>query len=78
MTTITAKFHVASSDKKNTLPAAAYPKHATNQLPQATAPELRRIPLPRLSEKGYEQRSEREFGRAGRQKWVEKCRFGAL
>jgi hypothetical protein len=32
----------------------------------------------RLSEKGYEQRSEREFGRAGRQKWVEKCRFGAL
>jgi hypothetical protein len=47
MTTITAKFHVASSDKKNTLPAAAYPKHATNQLPQATAPELLRIPLPR-------------------------------
>ena len=40
--------------------------------------EVRRIPLPRLSEKGYEQRSEREFGRAGRQKWVEKCRFGAL
>jgi hypothetical protein len=32
----------------------------------------------RLSEKGYEQRSEREIGRAGRQKWVEKCRFGAL
>src|SRR5215208_6173777 len=39
--------------------------------------ELRRILLPRLSEKGYEQRSEREFGRAGRQIWVEKCRFGA-
>jgi hypothetical protein len=42
------------------------------------ASELRRIHLLRLSEKGYEQRSEREFGRAGRQKWVEKCRFGAL
>src|SRR3712207_275439 len=25
--------------------------------------EVRRIPLPKLSEKGYEQRSEREFGR---------------
>ena len=46
MTTITAKFLVASSDKKNTLPAAADPNHAMNQPPQATAPELRRIPLP--------------------------------
>jgi len=26
----------------------------------------------RLSEKGYEQRSEREFGGVGRQKWTEK------
>src|SRR5215212_1117254 len=33
--------------------------------------EVRRISLLRLSEKGYEQRSEREFGRAGRQIWVE-------
>lgn len=47
MTTITAKFHVASSDKKNTLPAAVDPKHAMNQPPQATAPELRRIYIPR-------------------------------
>ena len=31
MTTITAKFLVASSDKKNMLPVAADPKHATNQ-----------------------------------------------
>ena len=31
MTTITAKFLVASSDKKNMLPAAADPKHATNR-----------------------------------------------
>jgi hypothetical protein len=45
---------------------------------QHPASELPRIRLLRLSEKGYEQRSEREFGRAGRQKWVEKCRFGAL
>ncbi len=45
MTTITAKFHFASSDKKNMLPAAADPKHAMNQPPQATAPDLRRISL---------------------------------
>ncbi len=44
MTTITAKFLVASLDKKNTLPAAADPNHAMNQPPQATAPELLRIP----------------------------------
>ena len=49
MTTITAKFLVASSDKKYMLSAAADPKHATNQPPQATAPELRRIILPRTS-----------------------------
>jgi hypothetical protein len=49
MTTITATFHVASSDKKNMLPAAADPKHATNRPPQAPAPELRRIFLPRTS-----------------------------
>jgi hypothetical protein len=45
MTTITAKFLVASSDKKNTLPAAADPKHAMNQPPRATAPELHRKPF---------------------------------
>jgi hypothetical protein len=45
MTTITAKFLVASSDKKIRLPAGADPQHATNRPPQATAPELRRIPL---------------------------------
>jgi hypothetical protein len=49
MTTITTKFLGASSDKKNMLPAAADPKHATNRPPQAPAPELRRIILPRTS-----------------------------
>ena len=57
MTTITATFLVASSDKKNMLPAVADPKHATNRPPQATAPELRSIFLPRTSanrgRKGY-------------------------
>jgi hypothetical protein len=33
MTTITAKFHVAFSDKKNMLTAVADPKHATNRPP---------------------------------------------
>jgi hypothetical protein len=47
MTTITAKVLVATYDKKNMLPAAADPKHATNRPPQAPALELRRIILPR-------------------------------
>jgi hypothetical protein len=33
ITKITTKLRVASSDKKDTLPATAYPKHASNQLP---------------------------------------------
>ena len=51
MTTITVKLLVAFSDKKDTLPAAADPKHASNQPPQAIAPEVRRINLPKLSKK---------------------------
>ncbi len=46
MTKITAKLLVASSDKKDMLPAAADPKHASNQSLQTIAPELRRIYLP--------------------------------
>jgi hypothetical protein len=52
MTKITAKVLVASSDKTYMLPAADDPKPASNQPLQASAPELRRVPLPRLSEKG--------------------------
>jgi hypothetical protein len=52
MTKITAKVLVASSDKTYMLPAADDPKPASNQPLQASAPELRRAPLPRLSEKG--------------------------
>src|SRR5215212_8430241 len=52
MTKITAKVLVASSDKTYMLPAADDPKLASNQPLQASAPELRRAPLPRLSEKG--------------------------
>ena len=33
MTKITTKLRVASSDKKDTLPAAAYPKRDSNELP---------------------------------------------
>jgi hypothetical protein len=44
MTKITAKVLVASYDKKDMLPAAADPKHASNQSPQATAPEVCRTP----------------------------------
>jgi hypothetical protein len=33
MTKITTKLRVASSDKKDTLPATAYPKRASNELP---------------------------------------------
>src|ERR687897_2612828 len=66
MTTITATYLVASSDKKNMLPAVADPKHATNRPPQATAPELRSILLPRTSanrgKKGYCPVSSRALG----------------
>jgi hypothetical protein len=44
-----------------------------NMMPNADARrELLRTLLPKLSEKGYEQRSEREFKGVGRQKWTEK------
>jgi hypothetical protein len=44
MTEITAKLLVASYDKKDMLPSATDPKHATNQ--SLSVGELPRIPLP--------------------------------
>jgi hypothetical protein len=40
MTTITAKVLVASSDKEDTLPAAANPKRASNQPPGQPRPKF--------------------------------------